>query len=85
MSALFDKIKRAEFAYPAHFSDGVKVLIDSLLVADPQKRATLTDVQKDRWFLDQSLATVATEQVVQLLDAEEVLPQDVEVYEGAVV
>ena len=36
MSALFDKIKRAEFAYPAHFSDGVKVLIDSLLVADPQ-------------------------------------------------
>ena len=52
MSALFDKIKRAEFAYPAHFSDGVKVLIDSLLVADPQKRATLTDVMKDRWFLD---------------------------------
>jgi serine/threonine protein kinase len=67
MSALFDKIKRAEFAYPAHFSDGVKVLIDSLLVADPQKRATLTDVQKDRWFLDQSLSTVATDQVVQPL------------------
>ena len=68
MSALFDKIKRAEFAYPAHFSDGVKVLIDSLLVADPQKRATLTDVQKDRWFLDQTLSSAAaTEQVQPLM------------------
>ena len=46
----------------AHFSDGVKVLIDSLLVADPQKRATLTDVMKDRWFLDTaSSSSVVTE------------------------
>jgi len=54
MSALFDKIKRAEFAYPAFFSDNVKALIDSLLVAEPTKRATLQDVLKDRWFLDDS-------------------------------
>ena len=46
----------------AHFSDGVKVLIDSLLVADPQKRATLTDVMKDRWFLDNGVSSsVVTE------------------------
>lgn len=51
MSALFRKIQKAEFTYPSWFSPQVRHLIDRLLVADPAKRASLTDIEADPWFL----------------------------------
>jgi len=50
MSALFDKIKRADYAYPDFFGKPVTELIDTLLVADPKARATLAAVEQNAWF-----------------------------------
>ena len=50
MSALFAKIKDAEYAYPQWFSTLVIDLIDGILVADPKDRKTLDQVQTHDWF-----------------------------------
>ncbi|KAJ8612384.1 hypothetical protein CTAYLR_007941 [Chrysophaeum taylorii] len=50
MSALFAKIKAADYAYPDFFSKQVVALIDKILVADPNLRATLLDVKDDPWL-----------------------------------
>ena len=59
MSALFAKIKNADYAYPDFFTAPVTHLIDAILVADPKARATLADVQKDAWFTSTDCAAVA--------------------------
>lgn len=51
MSALFAKIKEADYAYPKFFTQPVITLIDRILVADPKKRATLAQVKQDPWFV----------------------------------
>lgn len=51
MTALFRKIQAADFAYPNWFSPEVKALLNKILVADPKKRITLTDVKSDPWYL----------------------------------
>jgi serine/threonine protein kinase len=47
--ALFSKIQAADFTYPSWFSPEVKGLLDSILVADPKERVTLTEVRQNPW------------------------------------
>ncbi len=51
MSALFKKIQKAEFTYPSWFSASVHDLIDRILVPDPTKRITLSDIEAHPWFV----------------------------------
>ena len=48
MVQLFVKIKKADFVYPAWFSIEVKMLLNQVLVVDPRKRLTLTQVLPHR-------------------------------------
>jgi serine/threonine protein kinase len=50
MSALFRKIQKAEFSYPAWFSDSAKAFLGRILVPDPAKRSTVPDIEADAWF-----------------------------------
>lgn len=52
MVALFQKIKNADFTYPQWFSDGVKQLLDAILVADPHRRLSLKEVRDHPWVVD---------------------------------
>jgi serine/threonine protein kinase len=47
--ALFAKIQAADFTYPTWFSTEVRSLLDSILVADPKQRVTLTEVSTHPW------------------------------------
>jgi serine/threonine protein kinase len=47
--ALFAKIQAADFTYPTWFSSEVRSLLDSILVADPKQRVTLTEVSTHSW------------------------------------
>lgn len=51
MSALFKKIQRAEFTYPAWFTPQVRDLIDRILVPDPAKRISIADIEAHAWFV----------------------------------
>lgn len=51
MSALFRKIQKAEFTYPSWFTPPVRALLDRILIPDPARRATISDLEKDPWFL----------------------------------
>ncbi|KAF6157982.1 hypothetical protein GIB67_002876 [Kingdonia uniflora] len=44
------KIFRAEFEYPPWFSSDTRKLISKLLVADPEKRITISEIMKVPWF-----------------------------------
>lgn len=48
---LFDKIRKAEFEFPKWFTRDARNLINSMLVADPKKRATLQDIKFHYWML----------------------------------
>lgn len=52
--ALFAKIQAADFTYPSWFSPEVRALLDKILVADPAKRISLTEVAQDPWCLKPS-------------------------------
>jgi 5'-AMP-activated protein kinase catalytic alpha subunit len=52
MSALFRKIQKAEFSYPSWFSQGVRGILDKILVASPDERLTLDMVLQDPWMLE---------------------------------
>jgi len=52
MSALFRKIQKAEFSYPSWFSQGVRGLLDKILVASPDERLTLDQVLQEPWVLE---------------------------------
>ena len=47
---LFKRIENLEFKYPSHFSKEVRALLDKIIVVDPLKRATISDIQFDPWF-----------------------------------
>ncbi|RYG51605.1 hypothetical protein EON67_03015 [archaeon] len=51
MSALFRKIQKAEFTYPSWFSPQVRALLDRILVADPTRRISVSDIEADPWFI----------------------------------
>jgi hypothetical protein len=51
MSALFRKIQKAEFTYPSWFTPPVRALLDKILIADPLKRASISDLEADPWFI----------------------------------
>lgn len=55
MSALFAKIKDADYAYPEWFSKLVIDLIDGILVANPSQRATLPVVKQHGWYLESAV------------------------------
>ena len=50
MRGLFEKIQRAQYSFPRHFSEGAKNLLSKILVADPKQRATIEDIMLDEWF-----------------------------------
>jgi len=52
MAALFRKIQKADFSYPSWFSEKSRAILDRILVADPEQRATLQDLQNDPWMLE---------------------------------
>ncbi|KAF6160068.1 hypothetical protein GIB67_025731 [Kingdonia uniflora] len=47
---MYRKIFRAEFEYPPWFSSDTRKLISKLLVADPEKRITISEIMKVPWF-----------------------------------
>lgn len=50
MSALFRKIQKADFEYPAWFSPQIRSLLDKILVTNPKKRLTLEQIEADPWL-----------------------------------
>ena len=48
--ALFSKIQAADFTYPKWFSMDIRAVIDTMLVADPQKRVTLDQLRQVPWL-----------------------------------
>ena len=50
MPVLFEKIKSAHYKFPANFSSELKDLIQSILVTDPSKRASIADIQDHPWY-----------------------------------
>jgi len=59
--ALFAKIQNADFTYPSWFSATTRGLLDTMLVADPAKRVSLTQVKDNPWVTNgmNNLETVA--------------------------
>lgn len=51
MSALFRKIQKAEFTYPSWFPADARKLIDRILIADPTRRASVAEIEADKWFI----------------------------------
>ncbi|KAL0483231.1 hypothetical protein AKO1_011549 [Acrasis kona] len=47
---LFKRIENLEFKYPPYVSKEVRALLDKIIVVDPLKRATLTEIMNDPWF-----------------------------------
>eukprot|EP01114_Cavostelium_apophysatum_P000719 TRINITY_DN10653_c0_g2_i2.p1 TRINITY_DN10653_c0_g2~~TRINITY_DN10653_c0_g2_i2.p1 ORF type:complete len:475 (+),score=79.18 TRINITY_DN10653_c0_g2_i2:36-1460(+) len=47
---LFKKIQKAQFKYPPWFSQGVKDLLNRILVVDPKKRYTIDRIKNHPWF-----------------------------------
>ena len=48
--ALFTKIQNADFTYPKWFSPDIRALLDQVLVSDPKKRITLTQLRDHPWM-----------------------------------
>mmetsp|Transcript_13060 Transcript_13060/g.40224 ORF Transcript_13060/g.40224 Transcript_13060/m.40224 type:complete len:498 (+) Transcript_13060:216-1709(+) len=51
MGTLYEMIRLCRVGYPADLSPGAKDLLSKMLVKDPQKRYTLSDVKTHPWFL----------------------------------
>ncbi len=50
VNELFKRIENLEFKYPPYFSKELRVLLDKIIVVNPDKRATLDDIKNDKWF-----------------------------------
>ena len=50
MSALFRKIQKAEFTFPAWFSPEVKALLGKIMVCNPDERLTIEGIENDPWY-----------------------------------
>lgn len=50
VEVLFKKIESGKLNYPPFFSKGAKSLLQSMLMVDPEKRASLTDIKRHPWF-----------------------------------
>eukprot|EP00762_Andalucia_godoyi_P001115 ANDGO_01944.mRNA.1 SNF1-related protein kinase catalytic subunit alpha KIN10 len=48
--SLFRKIREGEYAVPHHLSPGARDLISKILVVDPLRRITISDIQSHPWF-----------------------------------
>ncbi|KAA0151558.1 hypothetical protein FNF27_06151 [Cafeteria roenbergensis] len=51
MSALFKKIQKAEFDFPAFIKGDARDLVNRILVPDPTKRVTVDDIMAHPWFV----------------------------------
>lgn len=67
IAALFNKIKKAEFTYPSWFSAPVKSVIDSMLIADPKARISLTQLKEHPWLASSAGDTGAVDPPVTAL------------------
>jgi serine/threonine protein kinase len=50
ITALFEKIQKAEFSYPSWFSPEVREILDCIMVADPKKRVGLKELRALPWL-----------------------------------
>ncbi|KAF5807253.1 putative protein kinase CAMK-AMPK family [Helianthus annuus] len=50
---LFKKIKAGIYTLPSHLSPGARDLIPRMLVVDPMKRITITELRQHHWFKSQ--------------------------------
>ncbi|XP_050209157.1 SNF1-related protein kinase catalytic subunit alpha KIN11-like [Mercurialis annua] len=53
--AAFKKIKSADFDLPGHLSSEAGDLISKILVVDPKKRFTISEIRKHSWFDSQNV------------------------------
>ncbi|XP_028799139.1 CBL-interacting serine/threonine-protein kinase 5 [Neltuma alba] len=51
LMSMYTKVLRAEFQYPPWFSAESRRLISKILVADPERRATIPAIMRVTWFL----------------------------------
>lgn len=51
LMSMYNMVLRAEFQFPPWFSSDSKRLISKILVADPQKRTTISAIMRVPWFL----------------------------------
>ena len=49
-SKLYQKIQTPEYTMPATFSDSLKDMMRKILIVDPQKRYTVTDIRAHPWY-----------------------------------
>jgi len=52
MAALFRRIVRADYSFPAWFSPPVRCLLTSILVPSPDKRASIAKIKQSAWFAE---------------------------------
>ena len=57
MLGLFEKIKEGFFTYPSWFTSEQRGFIGSLLIQDPLKRLTMTEVKQHPWVNPSSAPT----------------------------
>eukprot|EP00164_Ancoracysta_twista_P006274 GFYU01008716.1.p1 GENE.GFYU01008716.1~~GFYU01008716.1.p1 ORF type:complete len:329 (-),score=90.43 GFYU01008716.1:191-1177(-) len=50
MTELFKKIMNVKITYPSHFSSGSVELLKLILVKDPNKRLTMSQIKQHPWF-----------------------------------
>ena len=61
---LLQQIKNADFKIPTYLSDDAKDLISHLIILDPDKRLTTTDVLNHKWLLGADSITLSKPQPV---------------------
>lgn len=49
--SLFKKIKSGMYSLPSHLGADTRDLVPRMLVVDPMKRITISEIKKHRWFL----------------------------------
>ncbi|XP_047316925.1 CBL-interacting serine/threonine-protein kinase 5-like [Impatiens glandulifera] len=59
MMKMYQKVFKAEFDYPPWFSSQQKKLISKLLVADPNKRISISAIMSNPWFLKGYIRPIA--------------------------
>lgn len=56
-------IMDCKYTMPAHVSEGCNKLIGTMLVREPEKRATLQQIAKDKWLMKDSDASSGDDQI----------------------
>lgn len=74
---LYCKIERAQYEFPAHFSDGAKNLISKILVPNPMKRISIEGIKQNSWFQENNKSAFGAASL-DLRNVDETIPNIVE-------